>query len=215
LLKEVTKRVFARAGSTKYAMHGPNETIRPSALRDGSPVYEFIRCNPHWGGVCSCEQGRHIGEVVTDRMLKCLIRRGGTCILYTHLGKIDDVRAPFNKAAVVAFRRLSEASQHGGILVTTTRRLLGYRLAMREITFQTTCDKQGLRIDLSTWANGNSRGKLCRADLGGLTFYVPDPQVAHLTIDGQDVLSLQRNEPDHTGRPSVSVPWNRLQFPDI
>ncbi|HUU17725.1 MAG TPA: hypothetical protein VMW72_11285 [Sedimentisphaerales bacterium] len=91
LFKEAAKRKLARKGNHKYAIHEPNETLCPTVLlRDKSKVYEFLRCNPHWGGVSSCDQGKHIGEVLTDGMLKRLISQGGTCVLYTHLGKIDD-----------------------------------------------------------------------------------------------------------------------------
>ena len=133
LLKETVKRKLAQTGHAKYAMHGPNHTLRPATLRDGHSVYEFMRCNPHWGGVSSCDQGRHIGDVLTDEFLNRLVERGGTCVLYTHLGKVDDARVPFNRGAVDAFRRLARESQAGRILVTTTRRLLGYRRAMGEI----------------------------------------------------------------------------------
>ncbi len=215
LFKEAVKRKLAQKGNHKYAMHGPNETLCPSILRDKRPVYEFMRCNPHWGGISSCDQGRHIGEVLTDGMLDRFIRRGGTCVLYTHLGKIDNPNIPFNKTAAEAFRRLAEAFRSGSILVTTTRRLLGYRRAVREITFNSQLNVKGLRIHLNTLVNENSHGKLSEADLSGLTFYVPDAQATCMTIDGQEVTDLQCNAPDHTGRPSVSVAWPVLEFPKI
>jgi hypothetical protein len=215
LLKEATKRWLARIGNAKYAMHGPNEVIRSTVLRDGSPVYEFLRCNPHWGGVSSCDQGRTIGEVLTSEMLDCLIRRGGTCILYTHLGKIDDPEVPFNQKAVGAFRLLVEAVRSGSILVTTTRRLLGYRRALREIAFSTSWDQGRLCIDLTTQVDGNPRGRLSAADLNGLTFYVPNADAAGITINGQEVTDLRLNTPDHTGLPSVSFTWPLLEFPRI
>jgi hypothetical protein len=174
-----------------------------------------MRCNPHWGGISSCDQGRHIGEVLTEGMLKHLISRGGTCVLYTHLGKIDDPNIPFNKTAVEAFRRLAEAFRSGSILVTTTRRLLGYRRAVREITFNSTWDEKGLRIVLNTQVDENSPGELSDADLNGLTFYVPDAKATCMTVDGQEVTHLKRNAPDHTSRPSVSMAWPVLEFPKI
>lgn len=213
LLKETAKRKLARKGNQKYAMHGPNETLRPTFLRDKSPVYEFMRCNPHWGGVTSCEQGRQIGNVLNDEFLNRLVEREGTCILYTHLGKIDDPNVPFNKKAVQAFRWLGEEFYSGRILVTTTRRLLGYRRAVREITFNSTCEKKGLCINLNTYVDESHLGELPDVDLSGLTFYVSDPQETYLKINGQDFLSLKVNDPDYTGRPSVSLPWIRLQFP--
>lgn len=215
LLKEVTKWGLARAGNTRYAMHGSNEVLRSAVLRDKRPVYEFMRCNPHWGGVSSCDQGRHIGEVLTVAMLTRLVERGGSCVLYTHLGRIDDPDVPFNKKAVEAFNQLAEAFRSGKILVTTTRRLLGYCRAVREISYSSMWDDQGLHIVLNTYGNDNSIGELADADLCGLTFYIPDPKSASLTIDGREVLDLQRNNPDHTDRPSVSLPWPLLRFPKI
>jgi len=215
MLKEAAKRTLARKGNGKYAMHGPNETLRPAVLRGGNSVYEFIRCNPHWGGVSSCDQGRHIGEVLTDSVLDRLVRRGGTCLLYTHLGKIDNPNVPFNKEAIEAFRRLAEEFRSGRILVTTTRRLLGYRRAVREIVFSSTRDEKSLRIDLKTQPGGGVIGELPQTDLSGLTFYVPDPKTAYMTIDGRKVNNLKCNAPDLTGRPSVSLPWPLLEFPGI
>ena len=215
LSTEAAKREIASKGNHKYAMHGLNKTLRPIVLRDERPVYEFMRCNPHWGGVSSCDKGRYIGEVLTDRMLKRLISRGGTCILYTHLGKIDNPNIPFNKTAVEAFSRLAEAFRSRRILVTTTRRLLGYYQAIHEISFNATRDEKGLHIDLNSKMNENTRGELSEADLSGLTFYVPDPKATYITINGREITDLQRNTPDHTGNPSVSLPWKVLEFPKI
>ena len=215
LLKEVDKRNLARRGDHKYAMHWPNETLRLSVLRDKSPVYEFMRCNPHWGGVDSCDQGRSIGKVLTDDMLNRFIERGGTCILYTHLGKIDDPQVPFDENSVAGFRRLAEAFRGGSILVTTTRRLLGYRRAAREIAFNSEWNDKGLHINLNTEAIENPIGELPAAELSGLTFYVPDSDATCMTINGREVTDLQRNAPDDTGRPSVSLAWPLLEFPKI
>lgn len=215
LFKEAAKRKLARKGNHKYAMHGPNETIRPTVLRDQSSAYEFMRCNPHWGGVDSCDRGRHIGKVLTDNMLNRLIGRGGTCILYTHLGKIDDPNIPFNRTAVEAFRWLAEAFRSGSILVTTTRRLLGYRRAVREITYDNHWDEKNFRIDIDTQDAKTPVGRLSADDLNGLTFYVPNPKVTCITIDGQEVTDLKRNASDHTRQPSVSLAWPMLEFPEI
>lgn len=215
LLKEATKQVLAWVGNKRYAMHGPNEILRPIELRDGKPVYEFMRCNPHWGGVSCCDEGRYIGEVLTDKFLSRLVKRGGTCILYTHLGRVDDPAIPFNTKAVAAFRRLAEEFQSGRILVTTTRRLLDYRRAIRELDFNTQVHENILHINLSTRTSKKWNGELHFADLSGLTFYVQDPQSTSLTVNGQEVADLKHNPPDQTGRPSVSVSWSYLEFPKI
>jgi hypothetical protein len=215
LLKDVAKRRLARSGSVKYAMHGPNETLRQTALRDGRPVHEFMRCNPHWGGVSSCDQGRHIDKVLTRQMLDRLVERGGTCVLYTHLGKIDDPRIPFNPGAVRAFRLLAEEFYAGRVLVTTTRRLLGYRQAIRDICWESTNDADGTSTVIIAERDAGGLGALHPADLTGLTFYVPDPSKTHVAVAGNEVLHLVRNAPDYTGRPSVSLAWPKLEFPTI
>jgi hypothetical protein len=214
-LKEVAKRRLAQLGNKKYAMHLTNAVLRPSVLRDGNSVYEFMRCNPHWGGVSSCEEGRHIGEVLTGDFLNRLIDCEGSCILYTHLGKVNDPKLPFNKTAVGAFRRLAEKFHEGSILVTTTRRLLGYRRAVREIIYETHWDGEILYIDLNIQPLTSTVGELSNADLGGLTFYVPEPEKTRLKIDEQEVTDPRYNNPDHTGRPSISLPWPMLEFPKI
>lgn len=214
LLLEATKRRLAARGNIKYAMHGPNETLRPVTLRDGRPAYEFLRCNPHWGGVSSCDQGRHIGDVLTDRMLSRLIERGGTCILYTHLGKIDNPKIPFDAKAVAAFRRLAEVFHSGKILVTTTRRLLSYRRACRDAALDCVQDKTGLCIVVNTRTDTRIGGP-SRANLDGLTFYVPDSRRVSVVVDGEEIAAIQRNDRDHTGRPSVSLRWLLSELPRI
>ena len=116
LFKEAIKRKLAQKGNQKYAIHVPNKTIRPVMLRDGRPVFEFIRCNPYWGGVSCCDAGRSIDKVLTVDFLNRLIERGGTCILYTHLGKVDNPSIPFNYTAVETFNRLAGMFRSGKIL---------------------------------------------------------------------------------------------------
>lgn len=215
LLKEVVKQSLARIGNRKYAMHASNKLLRPSVLRDGQRIYEFMRCNPHWGGIGSFAEGRYMGDVLTSNMLSRLVERSGTCILYTHLGRVADPAVPFDTKAVRAFHHLAEESHAGRILVATTRRLLGYRRAISEIAFTSRWDGTLMHIDLDTRRPENWLGRLNPSDLAGLTFYVPDAQATRMTIDGEEVKNLQRNLPDQTDRPSVSLPWFRLEFPRI
>ena len=131
--KEAVKGLLAERGSVKYAMHAPNEVLRAARLRDGRPVIEFLRANPYWGGVENAATADGLAEALTEPMLRKLVARGGTCILYTHLGKVGDPRVPFKSATVAALRMLAEFERRGEILVTTTRRLLGFRRAVREV----------------------------------------------------------------------------------
>ena len=215
LLKEFSKQQLAKLGNKKYAMHGTNSTLRPTSLGDRRRVYEFLRCNPHWGGVSSCDQGRYLARVLSRDIVTRLVQRGGTCILYTHLGKIDNPDVPFDIETVAAFRLLASEQEAGNLLLTTTRRLLGYSRALRASRFSTVYRDNGLTIDIQTQETGSELGDVTVADLQGLTFYVPDAEVIHVTVNGREIASLNHNRPDETGRPSVSLPWPFLEFPDI
>lgn len=214
LAKELAKGLLGRAGHAKYAMHGPNGVLRRTHLRDGRPVYEFLRVNPFWGGVENADTAAGLAQTLTPQSLGRLLAREGVCIFYTHLGKTAPPEEPFDAGTRRAFQMLAEQSRCGQLLVTTTRRLLGYCRVAREITFQTSCDPSGLRIDVATNADGD-RTAPAASDFDGLTFYVPEPERTTIRINGHNVPNLRPNRPDHTGRPSVSLPWPPLEFPSL
>lgn len=126
IAKEAAKQALARAGSRKYAIQATNDVVSDVTLRDGRPMQEFLRCDPHWAGISTHDRGDGIHEVLTPRFLNRLAARGGACILYTHLGKLERGSHPrrFGPEVVNAFRLLSEYHRTGKIRVTTTARLL-------------------------------------------------------------------------------------------
>ncbi len=205
LAKEVAKGVMARAGSEKYRLHAANALMRPARLRDGREVIEFLRSNPHWGGVSSCETGLGFGDVLTDDLLRRLAARGGACLLYTHLGKLGPGGRQFPESSVAGFRRLAEVSDAGTILVATTRRVLDYCRFRDRIDARQHRDGDRVHIELT--------GDASLTALAGLTFHCADPARTTLNFNGREVSPLRRNPPDETGRPSVSIPWTRLTYP--
>ncbi len=213
--KEAAKRMLARRGDPKYAIHGPNRTLRKVTLRDGVSTLEFLRSNPHWGGVSSCETARGIGQVLTDRMLDRLVGREGVCILYTHLGKIADPATPFGPSAVQAFGRLAGRYRSGAVLTTTVSRALGYLAAVEQITWSTQRQDGLLHIEV-TYADGAAASGPDDGigDLAGLTFLVPEDTPCRISVNGVRSERLIANPPDQTGHASVSLPRARLEFPD-
>jgi hypothetical protein len=204
--KEAAKHVLGRWGHERYAMNGTNRVLRRTRLRDGREVYEFLRSNPHFAGLDAGETARGIGEVLSERMLQHLADRGGVCVLYTHLGKVHSYEQPFGIEAVAGLRRLAGAQRNGQILVTTTRRLLRYCRAMETVPFEVRQEGGGLRIEI-----GNPGPDLC---LDGLTFHVPAELPVRVTIDGEEAAGVQHNPRDATDRPSVSLPWPQLEWPE-
>lgn len=206
LAKEASKGLLARGGHAKYQPHGANRVCQAARLRDGQPVVEFLRANPHFGGVSRGETATGVGEVLTESMLRRLEARGGATVIYTHLGKVRDRRHPFTTDGLAGLRRLSAAHLDRRLLVTTTRRLLGYARLREAAVWTAHQDGEQVRIDVTTG------GALHDGDLDGLSFYVDDPAHTRLTIDRRG-WPLQAHPADETGRPSVSIPWRRLAFP--
>lgn len=215
IAKEASKGFLAQRGSRKYAMHADNRLMRRSRLRDGRNIFEFIRCNPYWGGVENAATADGVADALTPRMLDTLVARRGACILYTHLGKVRNPREPFGPRTREAFRALAERAQRGEILVTTTRRLLGYRRAISEI--QATVRSDGLPIiDLQRPAAPcGGLPQISRDDLAGLTLYTNEPGRTRVRVDGVEIGDVVVNPADESGRASVSIPWKWLEFPDV
>ncbi len=205
---------MARRGDAKYAMHAQNDLMREVQLRDGQTVFEFLRCNPYWGGVEKSDTGVGIAEVLTDRFLDRLVERQGFAIVYTHLGKLRSRDELFPEATRTAFRKLSERQARGEILVTTTRRLLGYRRARDGARFRMRQSPTGeSQLHIKHESPVKARNPVVVDDLQGLTVYTDEllPKVARIGDFPQ--MPLGSNPPDESGRPSVSIPWRKLEWP--
>ncbi len=207
MAKEFVKGVMARAGSVKYAMHGPNKVLRKVELRDGHKVWEFIRSNPYWGGVENNATADGLSDVINEQMLNELVERGGVCILYTHLGKIRDSKEPFGLRTRDALALLARYASEGEILVTTTKRLLNYCRLVREVDFSVAKEDEWTKINVNV--NG------LKTDVSGLSFYVLEPDKTKIFVSSREVSPLKTNYPDDTGQRSVSVPWKPLEIPDL
>lgn len=207
LTKEAAKGALGRFGSRKYRMHAANDVLQPVTLRDGRPALEFLRSNPHWAGVNVGETAGGLSEVLTTGFIDRLCDSGGFCVLYTHLGKVKDRARPIPEAGRSALRSLARARDDGRILVTTTRRLLDYCDATRNILVTTDMIGDVERVDVETNAS------VTETMLQGLTVYVMNPRRTRLFVNGVERADVQHNAADDTGRPSVTLPWARLTFP--
>jgi hypothetical protein len=173
VVKELAKGVLSNIANKKYAMHGPNQLLRPVQLRSGHRVHEFLRCNPHWGGVSCGDTANGLADVLVEPMLERLVKREGLCVLYTHLGKTSSPRAPLAPQTCDGLRLLAEFHRARKLLVTTTRRLLGYARAVRNVALSTTADESLLWINLETRRNDEVFSAI---DVSGLSFYGSSPK---------------------------------------
>lgn len=212
LAKELAKRQLARARHRKYALHRPNRVLAPVTLRDGQRMYEFLRANPHWGGVSVGDTADGIHEVLTDRNLGRLVEHEGVCILYTHLGKGLDPARLCCPTLAAAFRRLRRWQDDGRILVATTWRVLNYLTVRDHLKYEWELAGAVLRIIVHA-VEEPVRGMWVPAedDLCGITFEtVPAERAEVKTADGRTIrCEIHRGG----GRACITVPWPRLVFP--
>jgi hypothetical protein len=214
VLKEAAKQILGRNGRSKYAFHATNRVCAPARLRDGQPVIEFLRCNPHPKGLDFGDTGRGISEVLTREFFDRLVERQGFSVLYTHLGKLRGRQ--FDQNAVESFRLLARYQDEGKVLVTTTRRMLDFRCAMQRVTVRGVRDGSKAVIEIETKTGGPaSDAAVSRAELEGLTFFVPTPDNTEIRFNGVVFPEVVVNPPDESGRGSVSIPWSRLQLPRL
>jgi hypothetical protein len=213
--KEAAKNLLARCGNRKFALHGSNSLMRQARLRDGNQVDEFLRCNPHWGGVSFADTGVGISGVLTRRFLDRLVQREGSCILYTHLGKLGGARR-FNQSTIAGFRLLADYYYKGQILVTTTRRLLDYHrlFAQAKISIVKQGESQTVSVQTSTHRGPTLNG--CQDSIGaGLTIYVQDPEKPLLLVNNSVPITCAVNPSDETGEKSIGIPFPRLSFSSL
>ena len=205
ILKEAAKQMLGHAGHEKYFAHAGNRLLHSSSLRDGQPTVEFLRCNPHPAGVDTGDTGAGLGEVLTARFLDQLVEREGVCLLYTHLGKVPG--RVFPASTIRALHLLKLYSDAGKILVTTTRRALDYARLTESAPLSLSEDAKSGVVTITcdpTWTSEECQG---------LTLHT-NSSVNELRLNGRAV-PMQRNAPDETGRPSVSIPWQPLKFSTV
>jgi hypothetical protein len=145
----------------------------------------------------------HLDTVLSPLVLDELESRGGFLVLYTHLFR----RPAEMRIDQVDWSPLIElAARHraGRIKVATTSRVLTYLDVCARLTWDVKPVGESLEIRLDP---------SCHPDeVQGLTFYVPDARAAEICLGGQR-LPIERNDPDETGRPSVSIPWRPMRYP--
>jgi len=208
LAKERVKRVLSHRHGSRYRLHRANRVAAQARLRDGTVTIEFLRSNPHWGGVSSAETADGIPEVLTAPFLDRLVARQASCILYTHLGKRrrDDGGGALSMEAMQSFRLLAERQSRGEVSVTTTHRLLDYTRARDEA--QTSWSRSDNRVCIEVTVPDAQSAQ-------GLTFYTDAPLFSSIRVNGTLIENITCNPPDESGRTSVTIPWRPLEFPQV
>jgi hypothetical protein len=210
--KEAVKIGLGSGGHARWKMYAANRVCRANFLRDGQPVWEFLRSNPYWGGSGLGDTADGINEVLTPRMLETLIGRQGTCILYTHLGKVRNPRCPFGIGAQRTFERVAELAQDRRLLVRTTRRLLGFIVARDHLVYDAELRGETLVITIETIDDPVTGRRVPQtSELQGLSFVGPPCGSIRVELSGGTAIPIEVASRD--GRSVATIPWQRLEFP--
>jgi len=196
-----------------WELHATNRVCRPAKLRDGRPIWEFLRSNPHWDGPGMGATADGIGAVVTSRFLDHLVRREAACVLYTHLGKVRDRFCPFGERTQTAFRRLANMRERGVIQVTTTARLLRYITVRDSVRFRASRFGERVHVEIQS-VDDPVRGayKPSADDVMGLTFAISECRDIKVTLGNGPALDCHVVRAG--SRAIASVRWRPLAFPD-
>lgn len=215
IAKQAAKVCLGRRNHPRWRMHSDNRTCRPSTLRDGRPVWEFLRSNPYWGGTGHGDTPDGIDDVLSARMLNQLVRRGGVCILYTHLGKVRETHRPFPESACRAFRRLAQEHESGNILVTTTHRLLRYLVASDSLRWSARHEGRTVTIDVEAVDDVVFGSREPDAEeLQGITFKVDGAWDIEVRA-GCPRVRVPIQVSQCGAETYATVPWTRSPFPEI
>jgi hypothetical protein len=188
-----------------------NSLFRVATLDDGSRALSFRRfLSP--GRFQGADVWNLPGQL-SPGVIQELKSRGGSMILYTHLGGNEGLAEYLPPAARETLAAVAEAYRAGEIFVTTSTRLLDYRRMREGVEWNAvgagdsvTVVITGVDDPLGRWARPDAER------LQGLTFYVPRAGRAAVLMGGTE-LAVERNPADGTGRESVTIPWVPLSFP--
>ena len=141
-------------------------------------------------------------DVLSSSALDTLASRGGFMAVYTHLFR-RPAGMPLDRVDWSPLVDLMRRHRAGTIQVTTTSRLLAYAEMQARVAWEAGPSADGVQIRVTPAAPH---------DLQGLTFYVPDARRASVMVGGE-AIAVDRNPPDETGQPSVTIPWRPLRWP--
>ena len=189
-----------------------NNLIKPLLLKDGNKKWEFIRFINSWGNAGDLDFYEFVGQIKA-RNLKRLIKNQGIMILYTHFNENLGATIPMNLIERLGF--LKKMVNRKEILMGTSSRILKYWEVSNYIKFevQDLEDKVIILIN-DTMYSPVGKQSLTSFHLNGLTFYI-NISKPHKIIFKNKVCRTILNPPDYTGKHSISIPWQKLEYPEV
>lgn len=184
-----------------------NQLMKSIILEDGSEINAFMRFINPWGKY-SYTNAENFSKQLSRKVVDELKYNEGYLILYTHLGNYSNTNQILPEDTCRTLRYLSKEHLDGNIFITTTTRLLNYYEVSQNINFNVDQKANAISIYLNFKKNCNCNEQ----DLGGLTFNTDYPEKTEIFFNGNQ-LKKNINPFDYNGNRSVSIPWQKLEFP--
>ena len=189
-----------------------NDLFNPLFLRDGNKIWEFTRYINAWGNAGILDLNE-FADQIQPRVLKRLILNEGIMILYTHFNE-----NLFNSISTNLYKNLKllcDFTIQNDIFITTTARLLKFWELSNFISY----DIRNVGKNTIITLNENLHTSLGikpieNIHLQGLTFYIGLSGSYSIVFKGE-VLNTIINPPDETGKKSITIPWKKLDYPNI
>ena len=213
--KEICKVTIPLAWSERYALHRANRILSPVKLRDGSPIFEFLRCNPSPRGIVHGDSADCLAENISINNVNALVKRQGIMILYTHLGRrFPVVDTPEYCALRDALEFARDLNLRGSLLVMSTSRTLDYLAVVDGISIELVRNASEDQIVLQFNRSNRSLARAWLRRAGeGITIYCDSVRPCVVVLPNGSSIRPKRNPPDETGKCSVTIPLKPLAQP--
>ena len=189
-----------------------NNLIRLLLLRDGNKKWEFIRFINSWGNAGELDF-YEFADQLSVQNLKTLIKNQGIMVLYTHFNENLCSKIPMKLNESLNF--LKKRVYHKEILMGTTSRILKYWEISNYINFQVQNLEDKVLILINDIMYSPVGEKSVKSfHLSGLTFYI-NILKPHKIIFKNKLYETILNPPDRTGKQSISIPWQKLEYPEV
>jgi len=191
-----------------------NDLIHTIQLRDTQRVWDFQRFVNNWGYQTVLDSN-DLAVQIKPANIRHLISNDGLLIVYTHMCEDLSIANPLPAKLNKALQFIADKYQDGELLIATTSRLLKYTELVHSIKWNHCIDNDRTLIKIDPELNNlGYHDILTGNDLQGITFYCDKPGKVKVLL-GDRELHTVANDRDHTGRRSVSVPWRKLDYPDV
>ncbi len=184
-----------------------NRLIVPSTLEDGHSFLDFQRFISRFGEVNNTDL-HDLTRQLTRGNLDSLINSKGYMLLYTHMNENLPEGQALPPDVEQGFKLLVDYARKKDLMVTTAARLLQYADLTENLNLEVQQKSSLTEIHLTPKADCPIRAK----NLQGVTVYCSEPARTTLYYDGLP-LAVEVNPPDQSGLGSVSVPWDKLEYP--